>query len=142
MWVAFSAMHSARWSGKRKFISAGASVPGVSWKTIRTPSTVSSWPVWVMSTVGGIRVTVPVEVRRAQAGADLTGRALGQGGAVHVGRPAGHRGARVHVLGDGVLEEARRGEDRHAARRRRLAGDHAPDTAEVVDVAVGVDHAR
>lgn len=60
--VAFSARHRARWSGKRKFISAGASVPGVSWKTIRTPSTVSSWPVSVMSTVGGIRLMVPMEV--------------------------------------------------------------------------------
>ena len=28
LWVAFSAMHRARWSGKWKFISAGASVPG------------------------------------------------------------------------------------------------------------------
>ncbi len=62
LWVAFSARHSARRSGKRKFISEGASVPGVSWKTIRTPSTVSSCPVRVMSTVGGISVTVPVEV--------------------------------------------------------------------------------
>ena len=60
--MAFSAMHSARRSGKRKFISAGASVSGVSWNTMRTPSTVTSWPVWVMSTVGGISVTVPVEV--------------------------------------------------------------------------------
>ncbi len=60
--VAFSARHSARRCGKRKFISDGASVPGVSWKTIRTPSTVSSWPVRVMSTVGGISVMVPVEV--------------------------------------------------------------------------------
>ena len=60
--MAFSAMHSARRSGKRKFISAGASVFGVSWNTMWMPSTVSSCPVWVMSTVGGISVTVPVEV--------------------------------------------------------------------------------
>ncbi|MEV5302991.1 hypothetical protein [Amycolatopsis methanolica] len=32
------------------------------WKTTRTPSTVSSWPVVLMSTVGRIKVTVPVEV--------------------------------------------------------------------------------
>jgi len=37
-------------------------VPGAIWKTIRTPSTVSSWPVVVMVTVGSIKVTVPVEV--------------------------------------------------------------------------------
>ncbi|SLH57272.1 Uncharacterised protein [Mycobacteroides abscessus subsp. abscessus] len=42
LWVAFSAMHRARWSGNRKFISAGASVPGVSWKSMRTPSITSS----------------------------------------------------------------------------------------------------
>ena len=29
---------------------------------MRTPSTVSSWPVWVMSTVGAIRAIEPVEV--------------------------------------------------------------------------------
>ena len=44
------------------FISAGASVPGVSWKRIRTPSTVSSWPVSAISRLGGIRVSVPSEV--------------------------------------------------------------------------------
>lgn len=60
--VAFSAMHRARRSGKKKFISEGASVSGVIWKTIRTPSTVSSWPVRVMSSVGGTRVIVPVDV--------------------------------------------------------------------------------
>ncbi len=44
------------------FISAGASLPGVSWKVIRTPSTVSTWPVAAISTVGGISVIVPSEV--------------------------------------------------------------------------------
>ena len=53
--VQFSAMHNQRWSGKKKFISAGASVSGVSWNTILMPSTTSSWPVWVMSSVGAIR---------------------------------------------------------------------------------------
>ena len=39
----FSAMHSQPVGrGKKKFISAGASVSGVSWNTIRTPSTTSS----------------------------------------------------------------------------------------------------
>jgi len=55
-------MHSARRSGNKKFISAGASVPGVSWNSISTPSTVSCWPVCVISAVGGISDTVPVEV--------------------------------------------------------------------------------
>lgn len=61
LWVAFSAMHSARWSGSRKFISDGASVPGVIWKTNRTPSTVSVCPVWVTSIVAGSSAGVPVE---------------------------------------------------------------------------------
>ncbi len=55
----FSAMHSQRWSGKKKFISAGASVSGVIWNTMRTPSTTSSSPVWVMSTVGTMRPGTP-----------------------------------------------------------------------------------
>jgi hypothetical protein len=54
LWVQFSAVHSQPWSGKKKFISAGASVSGVSWKTMRTPSTTSSWPVAVISSVGAI----------------------------------------------------------------------------------------
>ena len=54
-----------------------ASVPGVIWNTMRTPSSVSSWPVWVMSSVGGDqRRCVPVEVVMPEAGADLAGRAL------------------------------------------------------------------
>ena len=61
LWVAFSARQSARWSGKKKFISAGHSVPGVFWNTMRTPSSTSSCPVRVMSSVGAIRPTVPVE---------------------------------------------------------------------------------
>jgi hypothetical protein len=44
------------------FISAGASVPGVSWKVISTPSTTSVCPVSPTSTVGGISVIVPSEV--------------------------------------------------------------------------------
>ena len=34
-------------------------MPGVTWNTIRTPSTVSSCPVWVMSTVGASSPTDP-----------------------------------------------------------------------------------
>ncbi len=44
------------------FISAGASVPGVSWKTIRTPSTVSVWPVARTSRLGAMRPTLPRDV--------------------------------------------------------------------------------
>lgn len=44
------------------FISAGASVPGVIWKTISTPSTVIFWPVAVTMSVGIMSVAVPVDV--------------------------------------------------------------------------------
>ena len=44
-------MHSALWPGKKKFISAGASVPGVSWNTIRMPSTVSRYSSQAQTTV-------------------------------------------------------------------------------------------
>ena len=57
--LAFSAMHSARRSGKYRFISAGASVPGVNWNSIRTPSMVRISPVAVMLSLGGTSVTVP-----------------------------------------------------------------------------------
>jgi hypothetical protein len=58
----FSAVHSARNCGENTFISAGASVPGVSWKRVRTPSTVNSCPVWVTSIVGAISEISPVDV--------------------------------------------------------------------------------
>jgi hypothetical protein len=57
-----SAMQSTFAWGKWMFIAAGASVPGVSWKLISTPSTTSVWPVFPISTVGGISVIVPSEV--------------------------------------------------------------------------------
>ena len=63
-----------RWSGKKKFISTGHSVPGVIWKRMRTPSSVSSWPVCVISRVGAIRPIVPQRGGHAQAGADLARR--------------------------------------------------------------------
>lgn len=52
--VQFSAVHSHPWSGKKKFISAGASVSGVIWNTMRTPSTTSSAPVSHTSSVGAM----------------------------------------------------------------------------------------
>ena len=60
--VVFSAIHSALNCGNHVFISAGASLPGVIWKTIFTPSMSSSSPVFVTVTVGGMSVTVPEDV--------------------------------------------------------------------------------
>ena len=62
LWIVatmFSAAHNAFHSGNHVFISAGASVPGVFWNTIRTPSIVSSSMSSTMSTVGGIRPAAP-----------------------------------------------------------------------------------
>jgi hypothetical protein len=53
--------HRALNWGKWKCISEGASVSGVSWKTIFTPSTVNSVGVLSMITLGSIRVIVPIE---------------------------------------------------------------------------------
>ncbi|MNP78328.1 hypothetical protein D3C76_1759150 [compost metagenome] len=53
--VVFSAIHSALCWGNQVFISAGASVPGVIWKTILTPSMSSASPVLVISLVGKIK---------------------------------------------------------------------------------------
>lgn len=61
VWVAFSAMHTARRSGRRTFISSWHSVPGVIWKRNLTPSRVASCPVVSMYRVGGIRPMVPVD---------------------------------------------------------------------------------
>ena len=58
----FSAMQSASKSGKKKFISAGASVSGVSWYTTRTPSITISSPVKVMSRFGAMRVLGPMGI--------------------------------------------------------------------------------
>ena len=60
--------------------------------------------------------------------------------AVHVGRATRHRRAGVHVLLDGMLDEAVGRQHRHrAAVHVGLRGD-AQDAAEMIDVAVGVDH--
>ena len=60
--MVFSAMQRAWWSGKRTFISAGASVPGVSWNSMRMPSTVRCSPVAVMLSVGAMSEGMPIEV--------------------------------------------------------------------------------
>ena len=59
--VTFSAIHSSFLSGNQVFISAGASVFGVFWNTIFTPSTVSSSRSSSITRVGAIRVTLPME---------------------------------------------------------------------------------
>ena len=59
MATTFSAIHSAFISGRYVFISEGASVFGVFWNTIGTPSTVR-YSMWSsMMRVGGISSTVP-----------------------------------------------------------------------------------
>ena len=53
--VQFSAMHSRPLSGKKKFISAGASASGVFWNTIRMPFSTRSSPVSQIESVGASR---------------------------------------------------------------------------------------
>ena len=131
--MAFSAMHSARRSGNRKFISTGHSVPGVIWKRMSTPSSVSSWPVWVISSVGGISPTVPTEVVWPSPAPIWPAGPFGSLAPYMYSRTAAHGAARVDVLGDRRVHEAVPGDDRDA-----LAVD-AVHPAEVVDVRVGVD---
>ena len=59
VWQPFSARFSTLNCGKWKFISAGASVSGVSWKTISMPSMVCRSTACVMSMFGAIRLVVP-----------------------------------------------------------------------------------
>jgi hypothetical protein len=59
--VQFSAIQSALNCGNQVFISTGASVPGVIWKTMVTPSTTTVWPVRVSVSVGAITPVVPSE---------------------------------------------------------------------------------
>ena len=75
-----------------------------------------------------------------EAGADALERTPAREVAVHVRRPPGHHVAREDVLADRLLEEVDRRDDPHPARREVLVADHGPHAAEVVHVAVGVDH--
>ena len=59
--MTFSAIHSTLVSGSQVFISVGASVFGVSWNTIRMPSTSISSMGLVIKRVGAIRPTAPAE---------------------------------------------------------------------------------
>ncbi|MCY1247941.1 hypothetical protein D9M72_613170 [compost metagenome] len=59
--VTFSPAQKAFHSGNHVFIPAGASVSGVFWNTIFTPSTEISWNGWLTLTVGAIRPGAPAE---------------------------------------------------------------------------------
>ena len=135
----FSAMHSQPWSGKKKFISAGASVSGVSWKMMRMPSTTSSSPVNVMSSVGAMR---PGELSGTPLPRPQSTWPFGPGRqqrAELVERPAVHRVAGQQVLGDGLAHEVLGGDDPAAAGVDVGLGGDAEHAAEVVEVAVRVD---
>ena len=75
-----------------------------------------------------------------ETAAHLALRSAVQHGAVHVGRTARHGRARVDVLLHRMLGKAFRGKHRHLAGIHvRLRGD-AEHAAEMIDMAVGVDH--
>jgi hypothetical protein len=77
---------------------------------------------------------------QAQAGAQRALAVGGQRHAVHVVGAPRHRVAGEHVLGDRVLHELVGGDDFDLARAHVGLVDHAAHAAEVVGVAVRVDH--
>ena len=136
--VMFSAAQKAFRSGNQVFISAGASVPGVFWNTIRTPSTVSSSMSSVMTTFGAIRPTVAVGDGLADRLVDVAERAAIQQGPVLVEQPPVHGIAGVHGLRHRVLQEPDRGDQLDLAAGDVGLVDDAADAAEVVRVGVRV----
>ena len=97
-------------------------------------------PVVRMSTVGTMSAISPLRRRLAQSAADLSLRAALQQAAVHVGGAARHGRPGVDVLLHGVLGETFGRQHRHLAGVHvGLRGD-AQHAAEMVHVAVGVDH--
>ena len=76
----------------------------------------------------------------SESGADLSGRALLDRGAVHVTGASRHRGSGEDVLDDRVLHEPLGSDHRDPAGVDVVLADDALDAAEVVDVGVGVDH--
>ena len=74
--------------------------------------------------------------RHPESAADLSGRTLLQGYAVHEHGPAAHGDPGVHIFGDRRLHESVRGEDRYRA------VEYTVHPAEVVNVGVGIDHRR
>ena len=112
VWVQFSAMQSAPRSGNMKFISAGASVPGVFWNTTRTPSSTSSVPVSAISSVGATRSGC-ARNPFAEAAIDMALRTGRQQHAELIEGPAAHGGASDQVFGDGLPHEPLGRQDTH-----------------------------
>ena len=122
------------------FISAGASVPGVFWKTIFTPSTVISSMSSSMMTVRRDQAEVAGGGVLADGLIDVTERAGRQQHAVLVEQPPVHGVAGVDVLRHGVIHEANRGDDLDLAAAHVGLVHHAAHAAEVIGVGVRVDH--
>ena len=142
MCVQFSAMHSRRLSGKKKFISDGASASGVFWKMIRIPSTSSSSPVW-MDRLG--RSDEPRRADRcglAEACVDLPLWPERQQRPELIQRTSGHDRAGEDVLAHRFSHEPFRCDHSHVAGVDGFSGGDAEHAAEVIDVAVGVDDRR
>ena len=125
--------------GKWVFISAGASVPGVIWNTICTPSIVTFSPVCLISRVGRISAGGAGRGGLAEAAVDAALRVARQHRAVHVDRAAAHGVAGDHVLADRVLGEVLGRDDLHLAGLDVGFVDDAAHAAVVVDVRVAVD---
>ena len=114
-------------------------MPGAIWNSICTPSRVRL-PGGGDVDGGDDDADLTGRRRLSQSAADLSPRPAVQCGAVHVGGAAGHRRSRVNVFLHGMADEALRRQHRHPARIDVVLGRHTQDPAEVINVAVGVDH--
>ncbi len=107
---------------------------------MRTPSIVSSWPVEVMSIVGGISVGSPVEVVWPSPQPICPSGSFASAAPYMKSGAPPHRRADEHVLGDGFFHEAFWGDDVDPPGVDVCLVDDPLDAPEVVDVRVRVDH--
>ena len=115
-------------------------MPGAIWNSISTPSMVCFSPVFPDIDGRDDDGYLAVGCGLAEPAADLALGSAFQQAAVHVGGPPRHRRTGIDVLLHGMRGETFRRQHRdRAGVDVRLRG-HAQHAAEMVDVAVGVDH--
>ncbi len=138
--MTFSAIHSAFMSGMYVFISRGASVLGVFWKIIRTPSTSNSS---IASETMAVRGNQTGRTRRyalAQTLADIAIGACRQQQAILVEQPPVHGIAGIDVLGNGEVHEIDRRDQRDLAGAHIGFVDKTADAAPVIAMGMRVNY--
>ena len=133
--------HGAK-SGKYVFISAGASVPGVIWNTMRTPSMVTSSPVFVISSRRLDQGSGSGRSGLSEAAINAALSVARQQCAIHVDGAAAHRVTGDHVLADRVLGEMLRRKNLHLAGFNIGLIDDAAHPAIMIDVRMAVDNGQ